>query len=151
MLTPMEIQNKKFEKAVMGGYNKEDVNDFISFILEDYEALYKQSIEYEEKIKGLNSQIESYKNMDETMKNTLIVAQGAAETVQKNAIEKADLIVREAKEQAQKIIEDAKKDSQDAISELSKIKHEMDIFKCQAISMLNAQIENLKKYESLND
>ena len=89
MLTPMEIQNKKFEKAVMG-YDREDVNDFMMFLSEDYEALYKQSIESEEKIRSLTQQLETYKNMDETMKNTLLVAQSTAETVQKNASEKAE-------------------------------------------------------------
>ena len=51
MITPMEIQNKKFDKAMMS-YDKEDVNDFISFISEDYETLYKQALESDEKIKN---------------------------------------------------------------------------------------------------
>ena len=33
MITPMEIQTKKFEKAVMGGYNKQDVDDYMEYIL----------------------------------------------------------------------------------------------------------------------
>ena len=149
MITPMEIQNKKFEKAFMG-YDKEDVNDFISFLMEDYETLYKQSIENDEKIKGLQEQIDSYKNIDETMKNTLIVAQSTAETMQKNASEKADLIIKEAEAEARRIIDDAKKAAEKATSELEVLRHDMDIFKCKAISMLNAQIENMKRYD-VND
>ena len=146
MLTPMEIQNKKFEKAMMG-YDKEDVNDFISFISEDYETLYKQALESDEKIKSLQSQLETYKNMDETMKNTLLVAQSTAETLQKNATEKADIIIAEAQAEAKKIIDNAKKDAEKATAELERVRHEMDIFKCKAISMLNAQIDSMKKYE----
>lgn len=146
MLTPMEIQNKKFEKAVMG-YDREDVNDFMMFLSEDYEALYKQSIESEEKIRSLTQQLETYKNMDETMKNTLLVAQSTAETVQKNASEKAELIIKEAEAQAKQILENAKKEAQKCEGELARIRHDMDIFKCKAISMLNAQIDGLKKYE----
>ena len=149
MITPLEIHNKKFEKAFMG-YDKEDVNDFISFLMEDYETLYKQSIENEEKIKGLQDQIDSYKNIDETMKNTLIVAQSTAETIQKNATEKAELIVKEAEAEARRIIEDAKKAAEKTTSELEHLRHDMDIFKCKAISMLNAQIENMKRYD-VND
>ncbi|MBQ8526272.1 MAG: DivIVA domain-containing protein [Clostridia bacterium] len=149
MLTPMEIQNKKFEKAVMG-YDKNDVNDFMLFVSEDYETLYKQSMEQEEKIKGLTKQLETYKNIDETMKNTLLVAQSTAETVQKNATEKAELIIREAEAEAKRILENAKKETEKSKLELEQIRHDMDIFRCKAISMLNAQMENMKNF-SIND
>ena len=79
MITPMEIQTKKFEKAVMGGYNKQDVDDYMEYILEDYEALYKQSLSADKEIKALREQIEAYKSMEETMKNSILVAQQAAE------------------------------------------------------------------------
>ena len=148
MLTPMEIQNKKFEKALVMGYDKNDVNDYMQFLSEDYETLYKQSLEQDEKIKALTKEIETYKNIDETMKNTLLVAQSTAETVQKNAYEKAELIVREAEAEAKKIIENAKKETEKYTLELEKIRHEIDIFKCKAIGMLNAQMESLNNFKS---
>lgn len=131
----------------MMGYDKEDVNDFISFLSEDYETLYKQAIENEQKIKKLQEQVETYKNMDETMKNTLIVAQSTAETMQKNAAEKAELIIKDAEVEAKKIIENAKRKAEEYTSVAAKTKNDMDIFRCKAISMLNAQIENLQKYD----
>lgn len=145
MLTPMEIQNKKFDKAMMG-YDKNDVNDFIQFLSEDYEALYKQVNEQDEKLKALTKEIETYKNIDETMKNTLLVAQSTAETVQKNAAEKSELIIREAEAEAKRIIGSAKKEAEKYLMESERIRHDIDIFACKTISMLNAQIENLKKF-----
>ena len=147
MITPMEIQTKKFEKAVMG-YNKEDVDDFISFILEDYEHLYKQVIEMEEKIAGMREQLDTYHNMEETMKNSLIMAQTTADNVQKNAQEKAENILKEANDEARRIVENSRKDVEKTTQELAMLRHEMDIYKCQAISMLNAQIENIKRFET---
>ncbi len=148
MITPMEIQTKKFDKAVMG-YNKDDVDDFISYILEDYEQLYKQAMESDEKISSLNTQLETYRSMEETMKNSLLIAQSTAENVQKNAREKADIIVKDAENEAKQIIEKAKADIEKATAEYAQLRHDMDIYKCQAISMLNAQIENLKKLETV--
>ena len=148
MITPMEIQTKKFDKSVMGGYNKQDVDDFMEYILEDYEQLYKQSLCAEQEIKALKEQLETYKAMEDTMKNSLIVAQQTAENLQKTATEKADVIVKEAQAQAKDIIDSANKNIEKSQSELSKMQHTMDIYKCQAISMLNAQIENLQKFET---
>ena len=33
MLTPQEIQNKKFEKAVFGGYDMSQIDDFLDEVL----------------------------------------------------------------------------------------------------------------------
>ena len=148
MLTPMEIQVKQFEKSVMGGYNKQDVDEYMSYILADYEHLYKQVSILEDKLSAMDKQLESYKNIEETMKNSLLIAQSTAESVQRNASEKADLIVREAEDRAKEIIANANKSVEKATADLASVKHAMDIYKCQAISMLNAQIENLKKFES---
>ncbi len=147
MITPMEIQTKKFDKGVMG-YNKEDVDDFMAYILEDYEALYKQALSSEQEIKALKEQIETYKSIEDAMNHSLIVAQQTAENLQKNAQEKADLIVKEAQAQAKEITDNANKSIESAQSELAKMQHTMDIYKCQAISMLNAQIENLQKFDT---
>ena len=39
MLTPQELQNKKFEKAVFGGYDMAQVDDFLDSILLIYHTL----------------------------------------------------------------------------------------------------------------
>ncbi|MBQ7900528.1 MAG: DivIVA domain-containing protein [Clostridia bacterium] len=148
MITPMEIQTKKFEKSVVGGYNKHDVDDFMLFVLEDYENLYKQVSVYEDRINALTKQLDSYKSMEDTMKNSLLIAQSTAENVQKNANDRAEIIIKEAQDKAKEIISNANKGVEQATADMANIKHTMDIYKCQAISMLNAQIENLKKFDA---
>ena len=41
MLTPLDIENKKFQKQMMNGYNVDEVDDFLDEITADYEKLYK--------------------------------------------------------------------------------------------------------------
>lgn len=149
MITPMEIQTKKFEKAVMGGYNKQDVDDYMEYILEDYEALYKQSLSADKEIKALREQIEAYKSMEETMKNSILVAQQAAERLEANAKEKADIIIKDAETKAKEITENANKSIEQSVKDLAQMQRTMDVYKCQAISMLNAQIESLQKFETM--
>ena len=45
MLTPVDIENKVFKKAKIGGYDIDDVEDFLEKIIEDYETLYKKANE----------------------------------------------------------------------------------------------------------
>ena len=42
MLTPLDIQNKKFRTSALG-YQKDEVEDFLELVLNDYESLYKSS------------------------------------------------------------------------------------------------------------
>ena len=46
MLTPLDIENKKFSKQMMNGYSVEEVDDFLDELTEDYEKLYKVWINY---------------------------------------------------------------------------------------------------------
>ena len=45
MLTPLDIENKKFQKQMMNGYNVDEVDDFLDEITVDYEKLYKDNTE----------------------------------------------------------------------------------------------------------
>ena len=42
MITPLDIENKKFSKQMMNGYNVEDVDDFLDELVVDYEKNYKE-------------------------------------------------------------------------------------------------------------
>ena len=95
MITPLDIQNKEFKKSVMG-YNTKDVDAYLDFINTDYEKLYRESVELKDKIGMLSDQIRQYNNLEETLKNTLVVAQSTADEVTQTARKRADLIVEEA-------------------------------------------------------
>ncbi len=53
MLTPQDIRDKQFVKAVFGGYDMSTVDDFLEELTEDYAALYKENAILKSKIKVL--------------------------------------------------------------------------------------------------
>ena len=120
MMTPMDIQTKQFDKAMMG-YNKDDVESFLDCIAECYEDLYNQAKTNEREIESLTEKLETYKNIEESINQSLIVAQQTAETVQKNAQERADLIIKEAEIRAKEITENAEKSIVEAQNALAKM------------------------------
>ena len=42
MITPLDIENKKFSKQMMSGYNVDEVDEFLDQIMQDYETNYKE-------------------------------------------------------------------------------------------------------------
>ena len=63
MLTPIEIQNKIFKSSGLG-YDKKDVDNFVTEVLQSYEALYREKMELTDKINVLTEGIKYYKTIE---------------------------------------------------------------------------------------
>lgn len=101
MITPLEIENKKFSKQMVNGYNVEEVDEFLDLLTVDYEKMYKENTEYREKIEQLNEDITHYKAIENTLQSTLLMAQSTAEEVKNVAKQQAEQIIIDAKNAAQ--------------------------------------------------
>ena len=144
MLTPLDIENKKFSKQMMNGYSVEEVDDFLDELTADYEKAYKESNESRAKIEQLTKDMEHYKNIESTLQSTLIMAQSTAEEVKKVARQQAEQIVNDAKGNAQKTVDDLEQEIVIKRKELEDVKKQFDIYKAKMESLLISQLELLK-------
>ncbi len=101
MLTPQEIQDKKFEKAVFGGYDMTMVDDFLDTVFSDYGALYKENAVLKGKMKVLVDKIEEYRSVDDAMRKTLLTAQNMANEMVDNAKSESEQMTQKAREAAE--------------------------------------------------
>ena len=145
MLTPLEIENKTFSKQVVNGYSTNEVHEFMISLLKDYEQLYKENIEYKDKIAMLNQGIQHYKSIEETLQNALIVAQGTAETVKQNAKAEADNILKQAELNATKSVDEIKKQIMEKEIQYGETKKQFDVYKAKMEALLISQLEILKE------
>lgn len=145
MLTPLDIQNKEFSKSFRG-YKETEVDSYLDEIIIDYEKLYKENIELKDKIAVLSDQLKQYNNLEETLKNTLVVAQGTAEEVTNTAKQKADLIIMEAEGKSRRIIEDAHDEVLKIQKEYEDLRKEIYVFKTRFKSLIEAQLSTLEDY-----
>lgn len=141
--TPNDLQNITFKKTIMG-YSEDAVNEVLDKIIEDYTAYIRENIELKDRIAVLNEGIQHYKTMEESLQNTLIVAQQTSEDIKKNAYEKAENILKEAEIKAQKIINDANQEVIRIRFEYEELKKKMHIYKSKAETLLLSQLEILK-------
>lgn len=75
MFTPQEIQEQTFSKAVFGGYDMQQVDDFLEPLTEDYITLYKENAVLKSKMKILVEKLEEYRSQEEGMKRAIANAQ----------------------------------------------------------------------------
>ena len=144
MLTPLDIENKKFSKQIMNGYNVEEVDDFLDEIGVDFAKKQKELNESSKKIEELNASLEHYKNIEETLQNTLLMAQSTAEEVKNIAKQKADQIVNDAKASTQKEADFIQNQILMKKKELEDVQKQFDIYKAKMESLLISQLELLK-------
>jgi len=81
MLTPQEISEKVFVKAVFGGYDMTGVDDFLEAVASDYSALYKENAILKGKLKVLVEKVEEYRTTEDAMRMALLTAQRMGEEI----------------------------------------------------------------------
>ena len=145
MITPLDIENKKFSKQMMNGYSVEEVDDFLDELTVDYSKNYKELTELKAKVEELNNSLVQYRAIETTLQNTLVMAQTTAEEVKSVAKQKADQIIEEAKSSAQKQVDDLNNEIVLKRKEVEDIKKQFDIYKAKMESLLISQLELLKE------
>ncbi|NLX90072.1 MAG: DivIVA domain-containing protein [Firmicutes bacterium] len=142
-LTTIDIQNKEFARGFRG-YKQEEVDDFLEQVAKDFEAVIKEKISLEEKVKQLEEKLEQYQKLENTLHNSIIVAQETAEDVKRNANKEAELIRREAEKDAQRILEEARYKASRILAEHEEIYKQAQIFKLRFRSFVEAQLASLE-------
>lgn len=103
MFTPVELRGHQF-KGKMGGYQKDDVDSFFSKVVGDYETLYSENQTLKEKSIKLEFEIARYRKLEESVNQTLVVAQKAAEDLKNQANKEADLTMRQARQKVAEVL-----------------------------------------------
>ena len=150
MITPLDIDNKKFAKQMVNGYNVEEVDDFLDELTIDYSKNYKEVTELRAKVEELNNSLVQYKTIESTLQNTLVMAQSTAEEVKNVAKQKADQIIEEAKVNAQKQVDELNNEIIQKQKELDDVKKQFDIYKAKMESLLISQLELIKDINKEN-
>ena len=144
MLTPLDIENKKFQKQMMNGYNVDEVDDFLDEITVDYEKLYKDNTELRAEIEISKGDLEKYKNIEQTLQNTLVMAQKTADDIKNIAQDEADSIIRNSRSKMQESVDELTKESETRKREFAETKKQFDIYRAKIEALLISQLELLK-------
>ena len=96
MFTPQQIDQIAFKKATFGGYDMEQVDEFLEPLTEDYVTLYKENALLKSKMRVLVGKLEEYRKNEASMKDAIV-----------NAQKTCDKMVRDAETKAAQMLSDA--------------------------------------------
>ena len=140
MITPLEIENKKFSKKTLNGYDPEEVDDF----LDELTKLYKQIADYKNQVDEYKSKLEHYTQIESTLQSTLLMAQSASEEVKNAAQKQAEQIIKEAEGKAREATMGLEQSISEKKKELEDTQKQFDVYKAKMESLLISQLELIK-------
>jgi len=114
-ITPLEIKQQEF-KRVMRGYDTIEVDTFLDMVSNEFEKLLTDVREYEKKVAGLEAELSNFKEVESTLKQTLMNVQETSGKSLENSKKEAILMRKEAELEVQKMIEKARHE-RDAMKE----------------------------------
>lgn len=143
MLTPLDIHNQEFKRSFRG-YNEDEIDEFLDRVVKDYEQLYRENVELKETVDRLKTKVEHFQHIENTLHNTLVVAQETAEEVKLNAKKEAELVLKEAKVNGQRMVDEATGKVRQRMAEYEEIQQQIQLYRTKMRTVILTQLELLK-------
>ena len=96
MFTPQQIEQISFGRSTFGGYDMQQVDEFLEPLTEDYVTLYKENALLKSKMRVLVGKLEEYRKNEASMKDAIV-----------NAQKTCDMMVKEAELKCTQMLSDA--------------------------------------------
>ena len=126
MFTPQQIEQISFGRSTFGGYDMQQVDEFLEPLTEDYVTLYKENALLKSKMRVLVEKLEEYRNGEASMRDAMA-------GVQKSA----DQMIRETEAKCAQMLADAN------VAAAENAKNAVSL-----IAAENARVEEAKKAAS---
>ena len=138
------------------GYNKNEVNEFMNNVTNEYESMLDKLKKTNEEIKKLREdnsklqgELEQYKNIEGTLRRTLVLAEESNQTIRKSANDESQVILEDAKKNASRIINDALLKAQKIQDDADNIKRDTIVYRNRVMNIIKEQKELLGKYDDI--
>lgn len=96
MFTPQQIDQISFSRATFGGYDMQQVDEFLEPLTEDYVTLYKENALLKSKMRVLVGKLEEYRKSEASMKDAVVNAQKTCDKMVREAEAKCAQMLNKA-------------------------------------------------------
>jgi len=149
-LTPQEIRDQEFKQSPLG-YNKDQVNEFLEEMADELETLIKESNEIHAEKKEAQLTLTTYMNVEDSLKETLLLAQKTAQETIRNAQNEANTIARKANTEKEALLFAAHQDLSEIRKQIRRLLAQRDSILVKLKSSLRSNLEILEEEFSNRD
>ena len=131
------------------GYNRSEVNKFISDVIKQTEGIIKRCKLQSSEIEKLKKELTHYKSLEDTLKTAIIKAEETGDNIKRMAREEHELIVKDAKNNASRIVNEALLRAEKIENQADTLERNMKIFKRKLKVIMEQQMAVVEEIEVL--
>lgn len=120
-VTPLDVRQAKFA-TVIRGFDRQEVSHFLVDAAEGYDQALRENERLRQDVARLEGSLSQFRDLEGSLKNTLLSAQKLADDMGKNAALEATRLVREAEGHAELVVEKAQARLEDVQREIDGLK-----------------------------
>ena len=140
MITPYDIQEKEFSRAVRG-YKEDEVDAFLDKIIIEMEHLIKENESLKATVSDLEGQLTEKSSSDSSVADTLKQAQDLMKEISFSAEKRARLMIKDAELDASNIRKEARQKASEIEEENATLRRNFDAFKNRYRNLLESELE----------
>jgi cell division initiation protein len=129
----------------MRGYSDEEVDIFLDEVADEFERLFQENMELQDRVQRVEEQIATYSQVRDALEKTLISAQLQSEEIKANANKESELILRDAQLKARSIVNDSYGETQQVQKALVGLKRLEEEFRFKFRSLLEGYLNLLSE------
>lgn len=145
--TAQDIRHQEFSSRLRG-YDKDEVEEFLATVAGFVEKLAAEKAQLVQKIELLEKQLAEFRNMESTLKNTLLRSQESADDIKRAAQKESELIIREAQVKADRLIEEKREKIRRLESSYEALQSKWDEYFIKFKNLLTSHLDTLESMET---
>lgn len=141
MLSPMDLKNRQVNVKKKRYYDKEEMDEYLELIFENYKQLYNENQELNKNVKTLSDGVQYYRSIETTMQKALVLAEKTAKETKDAAQLKAEAMEKDAAQKAEKIVCQAEQEYEQIRDKCLQLVQKFNQYKIQLRQVATAQLE----------
>ena len=144
-ITPLDIRKHEFRRVIRG-FDPDEVITFLDVVSIEFENLIRENALLTEKSTNLDNQLKKYRDIESTLRETLLSAQRAREDTISAAKKQSEVIIREAEVKASSIIEEGRSVLSKLRNAFTELKIHKDSYLTKVKALTRAQLETIEQF-----
>ncbi len=136
----------KFNTSIQG-YKKEEVNEFVKEVTNEYENMLHKLKNSCEMIETLKNELKHYKSIEATLNRAILVAEESTSNIKKAAYDESKVIIEDAKRNATKVINNALQKAERIESDAESLRRKITIYKRRFRDLVEQQLDEIEQFD----
>ncbi len=144
-ISPLDIRKHEFRKVIRG-YDVDEVMTFLEMLfIKNFNFININAL-LNEKVANFDNQLKKYRDIESTLRETLLSAQKAREDTITTAKKQSEVIIREAEVKAASIVEEGRTLVSRLRSSFTELKIQKDNYFTKIKTLTKVQLETLEQF-----